>query len=42
MPETHAVVRGMAVAGELEITQLGKVCDVATKIRGPYRIRLPK
>jgi len=48
MPLTHDILREMANKGEIEITQRGVVLDVSSsngedeKIRGPYRIRLPR
>ena len=39
MPNTHRVVRELAMEGKVEITQRGNVIDASSTIRGPYRIR---
>ncbi|MDF2823853.1 MAG: hypothetical protein K0R68_1261 [Mycobacterium sp.] len=42
MDDARDIARALAVAGEVEITQRGKVLDPATEWRGPIRVRVSR
>lgn len=42
MPRVRAAATGLALGGQLEITQRGVVIDPKASFKGPIRIRLPR